>query len=143
MALTGKVAVDFDYYKDILGRVRDKAKDVGFRKAYDDMLDALVTVHEEGYKDPETGEPYQFKFRRYPDLPKRIKQLRNQNLSSVEILKELRPTNWKESLAGIDPRTPVIYKDTLSELKLMLQPFADAAGLAADFLPGFEKPPNL
>ena len=56
MALTGKVAVDFDYYKDILGRVRDKAKDVGFRKAYDDMLDALVTVHEEGYKDPETGD---------------------------------------------------------------------------------------
>ena len=146
MALTGKVAVDFDYYKDILGRVRDEAKDVGFRKAYDDMLDALVTVHEEGYKDPETGEPYQFKFRRYPDLPKRIKQLRNQNLSSVEILKELRPTNWKESLAGIDPFPSgkgVVYKDTLSELKLMLQPFADAAGLAADFLPGFEKPPNL
>jgi hypothetical protein len=125
----GRIALDIDDYKQML-RTQEKYKGRLGLQSYDRILDILISDHQK----PDA---------KYPALPNRITNLRNQKKSGPEIFKELRPTTWKEAAAGLSPFKGTIYKDTLSELKLMLQPFTDAAGLAADFLPGFEKPPNL
>ena len=125
----GRIALEIDDYKQIL-RTQEKYKDQLGLQSYDRILDILISDQQQ----PEA---------KYPALPDRITKLRNQKKSGPEIFKELRPTTWKEAATGLSPFKGTIYKDTLSELKLMLQPFTETAGLAADFLPGFEKPPNL
>ena len=127
----GSVAVTADDYQKLL-KLQKKSESMGaaIDESYDEVLDYLINTEQQ----PKS---------KYPGLPDRINRLRNQGRTGPEIFKELRPTEWGKALAGLHPFKGTIYKDTYSELGLMLKPFSDAVGLAADFLPGFETPPNF
>ena len=124
----GSVAVTPDDYKNMLEK-QDLAesKGAGAIESYDQVLDWFILRKKDDY----------------PALPDRISRLRKQGKTGPEIFKELRPTSGGKAWAAFSPFKGTIYKDTYSELALYLKPFADAAGLAADFFPGFETPPNL